>query len=126
MPANVFLQAADAVAPQHEPQLQRSETPAQRHTPMSVVDRCVVVTVLQVERVDDQRRRQQVSVSDPQKGAVEAGEHHLIGICVDRIGELDPGQVILMLRAKEGAAGVRRVHMEPYTRELSHNRPNFR
>ena len=71
MVANILLQAGYAEAAHDKPQFERTEPATERHSPVAVVDRRVGVSVLQVERIDDQSRRQTDAIAHPHRRAVE-------------------------------------------------------
>lgn len=93
------------------------ESSAQRYAPVSVIH-SAGVTVLQVERVDHQSASQLVPVFHPQARAVEIRQQPLVGVHVERVGQVHAVHQRSELRAYERAARVGRVHVQPNRFEL--------
>lgn len=108
---DVLLKAADAVAPQHEPQLQTPEAATQGDAPMSIVDGGVRVAVLEVQGIHDQGGRQPDPVSHPHCGTIEVGQQPFVRVGVEGVGVFDSGQQVLQFRADEGVARISTVHV---------------
>lgn len=86
---NVLLKAGNAISAQHKPKLERSKSSRQRNSPVTIINGCVGVAVLEIKRIDDQCRRQADSIAHPQSGAIEVDQQPFVGIRIEGVCVLD-------------------------------------
>lgn len=110
---DVGLDVLNSVQPEHEPQLEGTETTTQRDLPVTVVRSGSLHVVLQVERVDVERVDDPVRLLQPHGTAVKVDQHPLVGVEVERIGRFDSLHQRTVLGTDEGRPGVRSVHVDP-------------
>jgi len=80
---------------------------------MHEVHRHARVLVLQIQGLHIEGPVHRGAVAHPQRGGIEVHHQPLGRVEGDRVRPLDAAQPGAELRADEGAAGVRRVHVEP-------------
>lgn len=113
--ADVSLEALDAEAPEHEPQLEGAEAAAQGDLPVAVVGDELVVAELvpQVGGLDAQGLDEPGAAADPDGGAVKGGEHPLVRVEAEGVEGLKGRGEVLVLVEEEGRPRVGGVDVDP-------------
>ena len=111
--ADASAQPLDAVAANHEPQLQRPEAAAERDSPVAVVDDTVVGGGLEVLGHDPEGTHQRAGIAHEVRRAVEVGGQPLVRVEHEAVDGLDAVDHPAVLGHDQGAAGPRRVDVQP-------------
>ena len=83
-----------------------------------------LVAVFEVDRVHGEGVHREAGVLEPHGGAVEVDQHPLVGVEVERVGQLDPVEERSELGTNEGRSGIGCVHMQPEAKLVA-NRSNL-
>src|SRR5579871_4774323 len=93
VPLDVISQAVHAVVADHEPELERPESPSRRNLPVPIVEHRAGVArhVLEIFGKDAERLDEARALAHVKHAAVEIGEHPLMRIEAVAVGPLEPG-----------------------------------
>src|SRR5262245_10420064 len=91
-------QVLQPVSAQHEPDLQRAETAAERHAPFRVVDDAVAAMRLEEFRANGQRLNKTIGIAQEMSGTIEIDAEPFVRIEDDGIGILDAAPEMPELR----------------------------
>ena len=119
--ADVLLQALDSPSPQHEPDLERSETPPKRDLPVTVVGHqpAVCVRVAEICRGDAQGAGQVRSFLHVQSRSVEIRQQPFVHVHVEGVDEGHMLGEVLVLGQHERGSGVGGVAVDPDVRVVA-------
>ena len=113
MEPQLFLQCFHPEAAQHKPQLERPETPAQRHAPVAIIVYLSLVGRAEVFRHDLQCPQKRIFIFYKIGRAVEVGEQPLVRIENKAVGLPDPFDHPAVFRQDQGGARKRGIDMQP-------------
>src|SRR5262245_49921995 len=107
MTPHVVPQPLNPIVPDDKPQLQSTETPAQRDVPVSIVKHSTGISraVTQILRHNTQCPNQCLSVSHIETIAIEIGEHPLMRVEAITVRELNSLLKVTILGAKSRSTG---------------------
>ena len=115
MPADVMAQAFYAVVAYDEPELQRPETPAQRHLPVAVIYDGARLggLIAEVFGQDAECLDERGAVGDVEAVAVEVGEHPLMRVKAVGVSQLQAVVDVPEFGAQSRSAAHGAIHVQP-------------
>ncbi len=123
-PGDVIAQhLLDALASEiahQEPQLERAETPAQRHAVVHQVELARVVGGVEILRGERKRTAENVRIARVEGAQVHRSKHPLVRIDHQRVRALGAGEDVLVLGEDSSDAGVSGVDVQPEIVARSH------